>query len=607
MFNRYRSIFLITILVCAFVYTGYLFIDFLGKSIPVVSALLKAGGQHDQLRDSKISYNHAVSQAARLIPPSEYVMISKRNGLRNIDFIAIRYAVYPAKVSEPFHYYFDVKGSDPWPDQTWQARPLDHGAVLYAEPGHLFLDHQKPIVRSAWKEGAVFLLITVFMIWIGWNILLIIGIGPDVLGIMWFLSSGYLTGFVLVNNIYWILFMIGIRLDLFTVVSVLVVLWIATVFVRKMIKTQGSVLLSGSMESIRKKDLWFWAGHWAVNRSVLIVVLFMVMATVSIPITFWDEMLIWILRSKMLFYHGNIDFPYVGATNVYYPILWPLHIHVFFKAAGGCYSEILKWVSASVLLVFVGQLLGASAFLNFKRVSSGLPVLLFLLLFMNLIFFTALPEVVFFALSLGVVVPLMFWLREPERKRFLALSVMMGIGLAGIKFEGGLIVLVIAVCCALAGRSVNLPISRYLRLFWFLIPGLIPWFWISWLKANGFQYTVYHFGSPLVSENMNAIFYIVIESLSHGRNLGIVFFLTVFYLIFKKHEPLDSVQRFMILVFLALAGFSVFSVVFWPTEDIRLYYPKVLDRLFLRAVPFLIMVWASLVFERIDSSERGKP
>lgn len=575
------------------------FLDFLNKALPAVAGFVEAGADHDVVRERKVPYFRAVQAASRLIPSGASVTYNKVN-MRMIDVIAIRYALYPVRVADQAEYVLDLTG-DRVAGFDWTVKALFNDAKVYAPPGYPFLSPQHEAKRSRIVEFAIFILVSVVIALTGSNVLRTIGIGSPVLGRVWFLGTAYLTGFVVFNWVFWICLMLGVLLDFPVVLGVVTIVFVVSMVSKRMSQEKRRENAGIPINIKHNTSSWPQPVLFAMRSLTAYALIMIVLVTISIPITVWDEMLIWVLRAKMLFYDGKMDFSYLGTTNVYYPNLWPLHIHMFFKAVGGCYSEVLKWVSASVFLAFVSQIMGALRFLNFKSLPSGFAASIFLLAFMNFIFFTALPENIFFALSLGMVMALMKWLYDVQEMRFLILALVMAMGLSGVKFEGGLLVFAVGVCAALAGRLSGLSFKILSGLLWLLVPCAVPWLWTFWLRQHGYSYSIYHFANPPVLENISVITTVVLRSLSEWKNFLLLLLMSGVFITAANRRPWDVTERFLGLTVLVFVGFSISSVIFWPANDIALYFPEVLERLFLRAAPFVMLLWAGRVFNRASS------
>lgn len=572
---------------------------FLNKGLPTIAGFVEAGADHDVVRERKVPYFREVQAASALIPSGASVTYRKDN-VRMIDVIAIRYALYPVRVADQAQYVLDLTG-DRVAGSDWTVKTLFNDAKLYAQPGYPFLNPQHKAKRSRIVEFAVFLLVSVVISLTGSNFLRAIGIGSAVLGRVWFLGTAYLTGFVVFNWAFWICLMVGVLLDLPVVLGVVTIVFVISMVSKRMSPKERSEDAGTSINIKHNKSSWPQPVLFAMRSLTAFVLIMVVLLICAIPLTVWDEMLMWVLKAKMIFYDGRIDFHYLDVTHVYYPNLWPLHIHIFFKAVGGCYSEVLKWVSASVFLAFVSQIMGALRSLNFKSLLSGFAVSVYLLVFMNFIFFTALPENIFYALSLCMVAALVLWLRDVKKTRFLLLAAVMAFGLSGVKFEGGLLIFAVGVCAALAGLLSGLSLKSLPGLLWLLVPGAVPWLWTVWLKQHGYPYSIYHFANPPVLENISAITVVVLRSLSQWENILLLSIMSGVFITAGNRRPWDVAERFLALTVLVFVGFSVSSVIFWPANDIALYFPEVLDRLFLRAAPFVMLFWAGRVFNRTSS------
>lgn len=581
-----RKVFIKVFIIVSVLFAGYLLVDFITKAMPAIDGYFEAGGDHDEIRNRKIPYSRPLFEASRLLPPGASVGFPGAQ-LRTIDHIAMRYAVYPARVKEPWNYALDVAGKPDAAFSSWISHALSGGAVLYVRPGYQLLNPSPPAPRNRGVERAFFFILSLTITLIGVQYLRALGIGPSVLGIAWFLATGYLCGFIIIHAMGWAVLLTGGILDSWTLAMVIVISAASARILKGCLRLQEIRMVVHAKEKDSFKR-WRMFSH----GSALFVLMMVVLTTIVIPITVWDEMFIWIMRARMMFFDGKIDFSYFPATNVYYPILWPLHVHLFFKAAGGCFSELLKWVSAAVFLVFIAQLRAVCVFLKIDRSWILAVIVVYLLVFMNFIFFTALPENIFSALSLATVAGLLLWLRE-GRRRYLALAIFMALGLSGVKFEGAILAGALAVCAALAGRVGGKSFRQLAPLLWFIIPCAVPKLWTAWLTAHDHSFSIYHFGNPLVLDNVLAVGEVIGHSLLKWRNLLIIGLTAAGYALFVRGRPWNHFQVFLWLAFLAFTGFSVVSVLFWPTNDIQLYYPEVLDRLFLRATPFLALFLAS--------------
>src|SRR5262249_49092954 len=70
----------------------------------------------------------------------------------------------------------------------------------------------------------------------------------------------------------------------------------------------------------------------------------------------------------------------------------------------------------------------------------------------------------------------------------------------------------------------------------------------------------------------------------------------VFYLLKSRGNSWGSQESFLFWFAAGLIGFSFSAGVCWPPAEVRMYYPEVLSRLFLRATPFLMLLWSQRVW-----------
>jgi len=313
---------------------------------------------------------------------------------------------------------------------------------------------------------------------------------------------------------------------------------------------------------------------------------------ISIPISVWDEMSIWILKARIFSAHQGLDFSYTEATNNYYPILWPLNNAFYFNLIGD-YDEIAKWISALTFFSFLAQLRGCLFFLGVKRPLLWPLIALYLILFQHWTFYTALPENLLMAFLMAMTAWGLMWFKDPlHSRKYLLLALVMALGLTLTKFEGAIIACLGGLSLILTQRKELL--NKKYRLYGasLLILFFIPWGWSHWVEIQGNQVLYYHLHGQISVQNINTMVKMTMGFLMKTKIFFLMGAAVLSVLALCQYQPWAKEGKFLLFWGAALILFSITAGLFWPSADLQRYYPEVLSRLLIRATPILMLIWA---------------
>jgi len=500
----------------------------------------------------------------------------------NLTRIALRYKIFPHRVVDQAPFVIDLTGSPP-PSKEWKKKDLGDGGTLFAAPGYDFVNKSPPRLPSGLPGVLVPVFLAVFLCCVGTMVLKRLGYGGFNQRPLWFLSTGYLTGFVIVTAGVWVYLLLGGTLSPGAVMIPLVVCS-GLVFLLPQKKCFPVYNVDGSGQ----KD------NPAIRAGLLFPIAAIFVVTVYFPVLDWDGMSHWIMKSKVMYFSKGLDFSYTH-HNIY-PLLWPLNVAIQFVLSGGMSDGPAKWTAGILFLAFFLQIVEVLRTVGIKS-AWALPttVLFIMVAFRDPLggyylegFIHANAEnifLVFLAAAAGAVV---LWQKERNFRSLVLLGVLStGLGLA--KFEGWVAVLCMAIALlAVKYREHN---KRWALVF---IPGIfLPLLWAAWIKHHGFVDQHIHFQEiPTLGKALFLLRFCLKYSLYH--NMTLVVLVSLGYLaLFGRRGRLSEAETFLLVFSVFLMGFSVFAYVGLPVEAIKIGVPEAFPRLFLHAMPPYFLFWCS--------------
>ena len=513
-----------------------------------------------------------------------------------ISPVAARYILYPFRVLPEGNYIIDFKGDRLFPPEGHVIRLPNH-AQGYAKPGFDFIPARGAEKALSLPRTAVLSLsFILFQTVLGAAFLKIFGFPPCRRMPLFYSGLSFLTGYLFFTLSLWLAYLAGLGTMPFNLLLVSgVVLWWTVFIIRKQAFTEFAGLIRQSARAVFSRPGLRSFLPGILLASVCAGIVFM---TVLTPVTDWDGMSHWILKSKIMAFENKLDFSYTH--NNYYPLLWPLNIAAQFVVTGGLYDAFAKWTSTLFFLVFVGIFGQTLQSLSGSREAARVLTALFLVLsfrvpdgrqwFYNYIQGNA--ENIFLAFLAGLLFMAVRWLQSRE-SRYLVMASVLGAGLALAKLEGA--VAVAAVVFPLWGLSRQLKISRKEV---YLLGGLtcllaLPLLWIMWVNGHGYGEAMMHASSLPTFGKI-----VILAERIGGYALQDLFVILVLMMIgvaltAAARHPWTPVDKFLLLTTLGLLLFSVFAIAGWPEAKLKTTSMEVFQRLFLHASPAALMFFVS--------------
>ncbi|MBF0521780.1 MAG: hypothetical protein HQL24_01865 [Candidatus Omnitrophica bacterium] len=612
--RRFRNILSVALILLATIYLYNQSLKIINEETAsiITRTLISLKGNYENVRNDYF-INRIGTSAKRLIPAESKIQTSFPTKTMSFESVSLKYNLYPLKIEDEsaniytptntakfsrdnWDYFIDFHQMIHNSSKQFKELPLGNGVRLFAQEGHNFLSSKEsPSSYPLQKNIIIFFLITAFISLIGFFMLTSFGILPQKTDKFWLWGTSYLLGFVFLNFLVWIFLLIGGTLTKQTVIG----LWGLSgiiFFLRRKRQTAPFCLEEKGGGNGAAPKSFFGESLAHFFYAALLIVIFL--KTISIPISVVDEMWIWLLKAKIFFYQGHLDFQYTSNANNYYPLLWPIHNAVQFLFLNGAYDEAAKWTSAIIFLCFIAQIKKILSFWNFKPVISKILICVYLLVFFQWIFLTALPENLYLALLMTAAGFLLNWINLKEKDdRLLTLAFFMFLGLSGVKFEGAVIAFFCFLSLFLSCRQEVAPKKLLMLGVSFGAIFLIPLGWLLWLHNNGVSTYIFHLQKHFSTENilimLNMVWTFLTPSSIIPIILGVAFMLSS-----NQQKQWEKQDTFLFSMMTLLILFSLTAGINWPSQDLKLYYPEVLSRLFLRATPFIMLFWTHRVFHK---------
>ncbi|MFA5260390.1 MAG: hypothetical protein WC450_04105 [Candidatus Omnitrophota bacterium] len=537
----------------------------------------------------------------RTLLPEGAVVEWPRNG-GEISFVAARYILYPFRVLPEGNYVIDFKGDYVFPPGSDVIRLPDHARAC-AKPGFHFIRARGPErALSVSQTAALSMVFILFQAALGAAFLKIFGFPPCKRMPLFYMGLSYLTGYLFLTLSLWLSCLGGQGTAPFNLllISGAVLVWTVFILKQEIILEIVRMLVSCWRSGSSRPDF----------RSLLpgallgFIAVSVILSAISIPVTDWDGMSHWILKSKIVAFENKLDFSYTH--NNYYPLLWPLNIAAQFVITGGLHDAFAKWTSAAFFLVFTVGLAQAVKSLSASNGTARLLTVLFVALsfripvggerwFYNYIQSNA--ENIFLAFLTGLLCMTIRWLLSRET-RYLVLAVVLGTGLVLTKLEGA--VAVAATVVPLWGLSKLLKASRkeVCLLMLLTVSMALPLLWITWINGHGYGEVLLHVRSGLALGKT----LLLVERIGGyaTQNLFVILILTMFgvALAASGKQPWTATDTFLLIHAAGLLLFSVFAIACWPEAKLRSASLEVFQRLFLHAAPAVLLFSVSRLYPR---------
>jgi len=586
----------------AALYLGFQLTGLSGGAAKTIQRFAKFNGDYQALKNS-IDVNLAGHDVGKIVPAGSRLQTSFSPEDVNLDVIAFKYYLFPTEVEdqwphqanrqraerqkfsrEDWDYFVDLHHIIVEPSPRWNRRVLSDHVTVYAKEGKTFTDLAAPAGRMD-VQVVIFILLAVFTALMGRVILRVAMISP-LLDRFWYWSTAYLTGFVVLTSLTWGYLLVGGHLEIVKLSVLWALAFAAAAFCSTKVKAGPIVVVEPSMVSTGQSE-------FMIRLVFILVVGLITCITIFTPVNVWDEMHIWLLKSKMFYYSGGLDFHYTVQTNNYYPLLWPLNIAAQYVFLGGVHDEIARWTAALIFICLMGQLKGGLVFLRIRGISHWVLLLIYVLVVQHWVFYTALTENLYIALLAAMAVMLIQYQNDPLKNRsFFWLALLMAFGVCCVKFEGA----IVSALCGIAFVTVGLKRPRWWMGLLFCALVFLPAAWIAWLNSHQVTISIYHLGHAFSWHNLRLIGSMIPPFMAQPVCLIPFVLALIFYIKGFQGRSWNRQDVFLVCLSGGLIVFALSAGIGWPSEEIIAYYPEVLTRLLLRATPLLLLLWARRIW-----------
>lgn len=563
--------------------------------------LRDAGFDYQRVRAS-MTGTLAAQRTRQLLPPGAKIELFP--AAWDIDAVALRYELYPVEIRPRGDYVLARKPTRGEIPTEWPKKDLPDGMELYAKPGHSFSDN--PITPQPQRFPVIAMQalgIFFFQVMVGYGLLKNLGISlfrqnPGFAAVTWYLSGSLLLALLL-----WGFLLLGGQLTRASVV----VIWALTLTVLVLadrIKQRHAQVLPDPAWASHPSTPWFAIKLICRQGLTLVIVGAVFFCAVSLPVNNWDAMSHWVMKAKVFFHQGTLALDYTHSN--YYPLLWPLHIAAQFALVGSTADPLARWASGFFFGALVSQVAEGLALLRLQSWQRSVVTGLFLLSFFHeplrdwwaVQFTFAHAENIFLAYLTATLVSCLLLISRPQDQRYRTLAVLMAAGLAAAKMEGGASLLFVVLALVLSKDTVS-PWGPELRRGGQLLLALvIPLGWIWWARAHGYFSEVYHLRYPLNFEKLSVLGATWARNLASSSTPQLVLFALVSLRVFAPRRKWTREERFLLAAGVFLSLFVIVAFLGWSEEKIAADFYDVSSRLFLHAVPALVLAWASRVFNR---------
>lgn len=183
-------------------------------------------------------------------------------------------------------------------------------------------------------------------------------------------------------------------------------------------------------------------------------------------------------------------------------------------------------------------------------------------------------------------------------------------GVTLTKLEGGIIffLALFGIWLCDRGRKYSLSDMFILTSGWLIL--LLPLGWIKWVQVHGFESGKVHMRTGISLEKTICLFMVNFQHLFNCLAMYVCLGLFVYFLFFPR-KSWDNEQVFLAVLGMSMIVFSIFANIGLPLEEIKTLFPEVFQRLFLHAVPVVILfcasrVKSSLQERKVDPREPNK-
>lgn len=533
------------------------------------------------------------NDAARMVPSYSHVQLAPPDDQFSFDHIVIRYHLYPRLVVPQGNYIINLEGAYPPPPSGWQTRATPSGVHVHAAPGHPWGTEDR---RHGLLMGIPLVLFTAFslwLIWLGSTILKAIGV-PRQEGLRgWFFSTAYLLGLLLTGGLMWAAGMAGLPFHPIILASVMTILTALAFLCHRLHGEKSPLLIPLPVPPPPRSS----RGIIRIGNIIAVTTIAAFVAVIiSIPVSVWDEMFIWIIKARHFYHLQALDLSYTVPTNTYYPLLWPIHIGIHFLLTGDA-DELSKWIAALVFCCFLLQIRGGLFLMGVPRPYGWIAAAAVPIVFYHWSYYSALPEVLFLSyLTAMMVFVLMSLHASTASPVLLGCACLMGAGLTMVKFEGAAATVLCALALLLASRCPGHTRSAFAAAAGMLCLMLLPIAWAQWVEARGYTVNMYHLNGNGSMDYIRMIF-TIISSIGMENRFYLLAGAGAFILMMGKTRRFDRKDIYLLCMAFGLAGTAAMAGLNWPANDVQKYYPEAFTRLLLHAAPAVALLSAGRAFK----------
>lgn len=535
-------------------------------------------------------------EARRLIPDN-----APWNASRKGDPWAMNramYTLYPnVNLVKDWQFFLDVTGEIKEPDPAWQKRVLATGAVLYARNGGVFLDPPRAPEFSYGNAAALgaFAMVALAQLLFGVAVLagLRVPLGPA--GALWHLATAYLIGFIALHALSWILLIAGLPFRAGVVAGAWgVALAIALLLTyRRVAETVKEMLRAEAWRPALPDTPW----GWFTMAVVVFVAVCLLLPIVLVPAWSFDVLGHWFYKAKALVHREHMSF-LLDANVPEYPLTWTLQAATLFLFSGGPRDETMQWSNALMIVVLLVQLQAGLLHARVSRAWAWVGLLCFLTFFFqtNLTWsYADTPFLTYLAAvlaALALPAPASLWL-----------GMALAVGLALIKLEGGVAVILVAGAYFATRPGFLVSPKAWRALFLLAAPALLGFASQFYVTHMGYGPGGTHMKEAFSLERLQLLITRVVDSVD-GNGMGWRLFAgAALVLLVRPGRRWTRNEVMLGLVALPLILFSAFALIGWSTADIDKQTMTATDRLILHATPALLLLFGSVLAAPPDEGE----
>lgn len=563
------------------------------KSVDAVRNFASVGYDFERVRTRNRVFA-SLLEAKTILP--EGALIKKPNivfsgvGL----YTRTRYILYPRLITENWSHFIDFENSINEIPNGWQRHILRTGTNIYAKPGYGFItEPPTPTTSPLLKTVVVFLIAALLNTLTGLAVLSLLKIFFKENGVLWYLSTAYLIGFIVITTIIGLYLLCGgtlTPLPLLTVCTVLLITLIAISFKNFVATCKNILNFRRRVTTVLKADPKVILAFLLAS---LIIVLILI-RTIHIPVTSHDAMSHWLMKAKVIFHEKAFIFDYTHHNE--YPVLWPLNIAIQFCLLGSDNDIIAKWTVGLLFLAFAVQLTEGLRFLNIKSAAIGVILFLHFSIFYHDSISSAYAETAFLAFTTAALMAALGWIKYPQRNNFLILAIIMSAGVSLTKLEGIPTSLIIGISLALVCTKGFLSKKAWIAIGAFTFTASLGIGWAIWVNFKGYCPKMAHLTSVPSLEKLLFIIEPIIDCIQASHiSRGIFAGILLLALMQKHNRNLTRAECFLILTTVMLTLFTGLAVLGATKEIAALRIPPAAPRLFLHATPALTMFMASFL------------